>query len=59
MQEGQEGRDWVGITGLRNVLKWGDARLVVSNACKSAAGRGGEDAFNGMVRHCHPLSTGD
>ncbi|WP_133512478.1 SUMF1/EgtB/PvdO family nonheme iron enzyme [Candidatus Thiosymbion oneisti] len=42
--------DWVGIAGLRNALKWADVRLVVLNACKSAAGRGGEDVFNGMAQ---------
>jgi len=47
--------DWVSIDGLRNVLKQADVRLVVLNACKSAAGRGGADVFNGLAQQLMDL----
>jgi hypothetical protein len=47
--------DWVSIDGLRNLLKRADVRLVVLNACKSAAGRGGADVFNGLAQQLMDL----
>ncbi len=47
--------DWVSSDGLRNLLKQADVRLVVLNACKSAAGRGGADVFNGLAQQLMDL----
>ena len=47
--------DWVSTDGLRNLLKQADVRLVVLNARKSAAGRGGADVFNGLAQQLMDL----
>lgn len=42
--------NWVGISGLRNLLNKADVRLLVLNACKTATARAGSDVFNGMAQ---------